>query len=153
MSRTYPYFDAPLDTRYDAEGSRLLGRDHWRVLQPFRLILSKRQWVFVPAGVLTDGGTIPRIALSLVSPWGKLGQAYVMHDQLCEYLSITVDGAPINISRARCDSLLYVALDVLGATKKEIAVVAGAVELYRNLSQANLPSNMSMKRSLESKWM
>ncbi|MCU1750256.1 DUF1353 domain-containing protein [Pseudomonas sp. 6D_7.1_Bac1] len=153
MSRTYPYFDAPLDTRYEAEASRLLGQDHWRVLQPFRLMLSERQWVAVPAGILTDGGTIPRIAQSFVSPWGKLGQAYVMHDQLCEYLSITVDGAPVSISRTRGDSLLYVALDVLGATQQEIAVVAGAVELYRNVSQVNLPSNRAMKRSLESKWM
>ncbi|MBK5416162.1 DUF1353 domain-containing protein [Pseudomonas sp. TH31] len=152
MSRKYPYFDAPLDTRYDAEASRLLGRDHWRVIQPFRLMLSERQWVAVPGGVLTDGGTIPRIALSIVSPWGKLGQAYVLHDQLCEYLSITVDGVPINIERARGDALLYVALDVLGATQQQIAVVAGAVELYRIFAQITQPSNMEMKRSLESKW-
>lgn len=153
MNRTYPYFDAPLDTRYDAEASSLLGRDHWRVLQPFRLMLSERQWVFIPDGILTDGGTIPRVALSFVSPWGKFGQAYVAHDQLCEYLSITVDGTPVTISRTKCDSLLYVALDVLGATQMEITMVAGAVELYRNVSQVNLQSNSVIKRSLESTWM
>jgi hypothetical protein len=37
-----------------------------------------------------------------------------MHDQLCEYLSLTVDGRPVPITRQRCDELLYVAMQVLG---------------------------------------
>lgn len=137
MNRDYPYFDGPLDMRYDAEASKVLGRDYWRVLAPFRLMLDERRWVSVPAGVLTDGGSIPRMALSLVSPWGKLGQAYVMHEQLCEYLSITVDGVPQSIARIRCDALLYAVLTALGGASAEVRMIAGAVDLHRRLATSD----------------
>jgi hypothetical protein len=151
MSR-YPFFDHPLDTRYDWQASDRLGKDHWRILVPFRLMLSERQWVHVPAGVLSDGGSIPRLVHNVVSPWGKLGQAYAMHDQLCEYLSLTVDGTPVSITRARCDELLYVAMQVLGATSLELAKVRAAVDLYRKAAGVTEPSNTALKRSLEASW-
>lgn len=148
----FPYFDRPLDTRYDRQASDALGKDHWRVLVGFRLMLSPRQWVHVPAGVLTDGGSIPRLVHNIVSPWGKFGQAYVMHDQLCEYLSLTVDGKPSRITRARCDELLYVAMDVLGATPAEVLPVRAAVDLFRNAAAITQPSNTALKRSIEAGW-
>ncbi|MBD9424784.1 DUF1353 domain-containing protein [Pseudomonas sp. PDM15] len=151
MSR-YPFFDHPLDTRYDWQASDKLGKDHWRVLVPFRLMLSERQWVHVPAGMLSDGGSIPRLVQNMVSPWGKLGQAYVMHDQLCEYLSLTVDGRPVPITRQRCDELLYVAMQVLGATPAELGTVRAAVDLYRRAAGVTRPSSIALKRSLEAGW-
>lgn len=148
----FPHFDGPLDTRYDREASARLGKDHWRNLGRFRLMLSPRQWVDVPAGILSDGGTIPRLMQNVVSPWGKLGQAYVMHDQLCEYLSLTVDGKPVPITRTRCDELLYVAMQVLGATPAELAKVRAAVDLYRKAAGVTEPSNTALKRELEASW-
>lgn len=148
----FPRFDGPLDTRYDAEASRALGKDHWRVLAPFRLMLSNRQWVHVPAGALTDGGSIPRLVQNIVSPWGKLGQAYVMHDQLCEYLSMTVDGKPVPISRARCDELLYIAIEVLGGDDAELRPVRAAVDAYRIASGVCAPTSNPTKRMLEAAW-
>ncbi|WP_137972014.1 DUF1353 domain-containing protein [Pseudomonas sp. F(2018)] len=148
----FPYFDGPLDTRYDRKASVALGKDHWRNLGRFRLMLSERQWADVPAGILSDGGTIPRLVQNVVSPWGKLGQAYVMHDQLCEYLSLTVDGRPVPITRARCDELLYVAMQVLGATPLELTKVRAAVDLYRKAAGVTKPSNTALKRSLEASW-
>jgi hypothetical protein len=128
MSR-YPFFDHPLDTRYDWQASDKLGKDHWRVLVPFR-----------------------RLVQNMVSPWGKLGQAYVMHDQLCEYLSLTVDGRPVPITRQRCDELLYVAMQVLGATPAELGTVRAAVDLYRRAAGVTRPSSIALKRSLEAGW-
>ncbi len=150
--KTFPYFTAPLDLRYDPEASRALGGDYYRILIPFRLMLSERQWVDVQAGTLTDGGTIPRLAHPLLPALGKLGQAYAAHDQLCEYLSLTVDGKPSAITRARCDGLLYVAMQVLGATAEELATVQLAVDLYRDAARVSRPSTTALKRSLEAKW-
>ncbi|BBP82466.1 hypothetical protein PHLH8_21080 [Pseudomonas sp. Pc102] len=150
---TFPHFDAPLDTRYDREASEVLGADHWRILTPFRLMLSDRQWAAVPTGILTDGGSIPRVMHGIIPPWGKFGQAYVMHDQLCEYLSLTVDGRPSPIARVRCDSLLYVGMQVLGGTPEEIAAVQAGVDLFRNAARVTRPSNRALKRKLEAQWL
>jgi hypothetical protein len=148
----FPHFDGPLDTRYDAEASQVLGKDHWRVLASFRLMLSRRQWAYVPAGILTDGGTIPRLVQNVIPPWGKLGQAFVVHDQLCEYLSLTVDGRPQLISRARCDELLGVAIEVLGGTEREKRVIYTAVDAFRRATKVERPSSYALKRELEAAW-
>lgn len=148
----YPYFDAPLDIRYDREASVVLGKDHWRVLRSYRFMLSANQWLAVEAGTLTDGGSIPKLLHGVVSPWGQFGQAYVTHDQGCEYLSLTVGGKPYSISRERCDSLLYVAMQVLHGTDRDICEVRAGVDFYRHAAGVNLPSNTALKRSLEANW-
>lgn len=151
MSR-YPFFDGPCDLRYDAEASSALGKEHWRRLSTYRFMLSVRQWVCVPAGGLTDKGSIPMVVNNLVPRDGRFEQAYDMHDQLCEYLSITIDGKPESISRARADGLLYVAMGVLGASPGEIFVVRAAVDSYRNVANVHSPSNTALKRSIEAQW-
>lgn len=148
----YPYFDGSCVLRYDAEASRALGADYWRHLESYDLRLSQRQWAHVPAGTLTDKGSVPRAAWSVVPRDGKFEQAYGLHDQLCEYLSLTVDGKPFRISRERADSLLYVAMEVLGGTEREIAPVRAAVEANRRVLNVVDPSNTALKRELESKW-
>lgn len=150
---TYPYFDGPLDIRYDRAASIALGKDHWRVLRSYRFMISDNQWLAVEAGTLTDGGSIPRLLQGFVSPWGQFGQAYVTHDQGCEYLSLTRNGAPYSISRERCDSLLYVAMLVLEATDMDIAQVRSGVDFYRHAAGVKLPSNTALKRALEAQWL
>lgn len=152
MSLVYPYFDGPCVLRYDAEASRVLGADHWRRMQSYRFMLSDRQWLAVPAGGLTDKGSIPRAAWSKIPRDGKFEQAYDTHDQGCEYLSLTVDGKPYRVSRARVDGLLYVAMEVLGGTEREIAPVRAAVEAHRRVLNVTEPSNTALKRELESRW-
>ncbi|SDA11150.1 hypothetical protein SAMN03159476_00387 [Pseudomonas sp. NFPP05] len=83
---------------------------------------------------------------------GKFEQPYDMHDQLCEYLSLTVDGSPRPITRARADELLYIAMQVVGGTKAEIAKVRAGVESYRIAAKVTSPSNTALKRSIEAQW-
>lgn len=150
---TYPYIDAPMDLRYDAHASQVLGEDYWRVLNTSRLMLSARQWASLQAGELIDKGSVPRIAWPLVPRDGKFEQAYGFHDKLCEYLSLTVAGRPFPITRERADQLLYVAMEVLGGTPEEIAPVRAAVEANRIVLRVDKPSNTALKRSLEAGWL
>jgi hypothetical protein len=152
VSQTYPHFDGRCVLVYDAEASRILGADHWRRMESHRFMLSERQWLATPAGSLTDKGSIPRPAWSIVPRDGKFEQAFDMHDQACEYLSLTVDGKPYAITRERADGLLYVAMLVLGATASELAPVRAAVELHRRALSIDKPSNTAIKRALEAQW-
>lgn len=148
----YPYFDGPCVLVYDAAASVALGKEHWRRQRSYNFVLSDRQHVHVPAGGLTDKGSIPMVLNNVVPRDGKFEQAYDMHDQLCEYLSLTVGGKPYTITRERCDSLLYVAMQVLGATDREIGKVRAGVDSYRIASGVNLPTNTPVKRQLEANW-
>lgn len=148
-------YTAPLDIRYDPVASAILGKDHWRVLTSFRYYLGDKysgRWVFVPAGYLTDGASVPRIFHSVVGPWGKHGQAAVVHDILCEYLSITQEGLPVIITRKQANLIFLEAMEVLGVPAWRRETMYAAVEGYRIVGGGEQPSNTEVKRKLEAAW-
>lgn len=152
---SFTEFSAPLLVQYDPEASAELGADYWRVTSPFRFYLKSKdsgRWVFVPAGYLTDGASVPRAFWSLIPPWGKYGQAAVVHDIVCEYLSITVDGHPASVTRAQCDDILLEAMAALGVPVVQRNLIYGAVKCYRVFSGIDQPSSTYRKRVIESNW-
>ena len=152
---SYTAFDAPLLVQYDREASQVLAADHWRVHQSFRFYLgtkSDSRWVYVPAGYLTDGASVPRALWSLIPPWGPYGQAAVVHDIVCEYLSVTVDGRPTGVTRKQCDDILLEAMTVLCVPGWQRQAIYHAVGLYRAVSGVNHPTNTAQKRALEAAW-
>lgn len=152
---SFTAFSAPLDVRYDAEASKALGADHWRVTQPFRFYVGSEasgEWVNVPAGYLTDGASVPQALWSLIPPWGAYGQAAVVHDMLCEYLATTKDGVPQKITRARCDEILLEAMVALGVPKALRQAIYQGVCAFRLVSGVDRPTSTAIKRKIESRW-
>lgn len=152
---SFTEFSAPLKIQYDAEASRALGADHWRVTEGFRFYVGtpdSGEWVNVPAGYLTDGASVPRMFWSLIPPWGIYGQAAVVHDILCEYLSTTLHGLPHRITRARCDQILLEAMVALQVPLVKRQLIYRSVSLYRRLARVSEPSSTPEKRYIESKW-
>jgi len=152
---SFTRFSAEMSVRYDKEASAKLGADHWRVMDDFSFYVGEEnsgQRVYVPAGYLTDGASVPRLFWNIIPPWGAYGQAAVVHDIVCEYLSITKNGLPVAVTRAQCDDILsqaMAALEVPWATRTAItACVAG----YRMISGVSQPSTTPLKRALEAQW-
>ena len=148
-------FDAELMMAYDAKASKRLGKDYWRVLKGFRYYLGTKgsnQWVYIPAGYLTDGASVPQIFWSVIPRWGAYGQAAVVHDFLCEYLSITSDGVPKSITRAEADDILLEAMQVLEVPEFTAQTIEAAVDFYRVVSRTSKPSSEPLKRQLEAEW-
>ena len=152
---SFTEFSAPLNTQFDAQASKVLGKDYWRVTQGFRYYLRHEdgeEWVYVPAGYLTDGASVPRLFWSLLPPWGAYGQAAVVHDIVCEYLSITVNGMPRTITRKACDDILFEAMAMLGVPAYKRRIIELGVNAYRRLSGVQRPSSTPKKRALEANW-
>lgn len=152
---SFTAFSAPLDIRYDKEASAILGADHWRVTKEFRYFIGGKdtqQWVTIPAGYLTDGASVPRIFWSMIPPWGAYGQAAVVHDLLCEYLSIVDHGKPKLITRERCDAIFMEAMTVLGVPSSDRNIIIEGVGLYRKVTGVNRPTTRLEKRLLEASW-
>lgn len=148
-------FDASLSTEYDAPASRALGKDYWRILKGFKFYLgdlSEEKWVLVPAGYLTDGATLPRLFWSLLPPWGSYGQAAVVHDILCEHLSITVHGIEAQISRAQADKAFKEAMIVLGVPRWKRNLMYIAVRVYAKFTGITKPSINGKKARYEADW-
>lgn len=148
-------FKGDLQTEYAYVESRILGRDYWRVLKPFSFALGNPEsnsYVHVPAGYLTDGASVPRVFWNIIPPWGEYGAATTVHDVLCEYLSITVNGEPMDITRADCDNILREAMQDIGVKAAMSWMIYTAVCTYRKVFRVSRPQNDPKKRELEAAW-
>ena len=61
--------------------------------------------IVIPAGFVTDGGTVPRPLWGIVSPWGKASKPYILHDWLYHTQDRT---------RLVSDAILLEAMEVVG---------------------------------------
>lgn len=148
-------FSAPLLIQYDQAASQALGADYWRVSREFKYFIGSKdspQWVTVPAGYLTDGASVPRMFWSLLPPWGTYGQAAVVHDLLCEYLSIVDNGQLKAITRERADEIFNEAMRVLGVPVATRLSLSEGVKFYRLAGGSTNPSTTLKKRQLEAAW-
>ena len=145
-------FSDDLATIYDAPASALLGDDYWRVVKPFTYLIKPNQWVTVPAGYLTDGASVPKVFWNIIPPWGKYGQAAVVHDLVCEYLQVVQDGLPLSVSRAYCDSILNEAMQYLEVPTAKRRMIYWSVSAYRMTIGTTKPNPNPLKQQLESEW-
>jgi len=142
-------FDHPLIIQLDPHASQVLGGDYWRVMKEFRYYLAPNRWVYIASGMLTDLGSIPTPLKAIEDEQGIASPAYVVHDQLCEYLSITVDGLPQPITRQQADLVLLRALGDCGIASDRAQVIYRAVEAYSAVMNITEPSTTALKRQLE----
>ena len=152
---SFTQFDAECFTFYDREASDVLGKDYWRVLVGFKYYLGdgSGHYVVVEPGYLTDGASVPRVLWASVPPWGRYGQAVVLHDKLCETLTVyTRDGQPFSISRKRADEIMEEAMEVLKVPAYTKAKMSAAVSLYRIVSGKDEPTVDPVKLRLERTW-
>lgn len=81
---------------------------HWKLLEKFVYDageIGSKDNIIVPAGFITDMGSVPRIFWNILSPWGKASKAFILHD----YLYSTEKR-----SRLVSDAILLEAMEVLG---------------------------------------
>ncbi|EGB99542.1 MULTISPECIES: DUF1353 domain-containing protein [Pseudomonas] len=100
------------------------------------------RYVDVPAGFITDGASVPRPFWSMIPPWGTYGQAAIVHDYLCETLTVQLAGVPIRITRKECDGILLQAMTDLGVPLWKRSVIYGAVRAYALAANVTQPSGL-----------
>lgn len=152
---SFTAFSSATSIVYAREASQALGKDYWAVNDGFNFYIESPdsdKWVHVPKGFLTDGASVPRVVWGLIPPWGIYGQAAILHDYLCEYLSITFLGKPHPITRAQADSYFNDALIVLKVPEATRKTLYAAVSAYREITGVNKPSNVTAKREQEALW-
>ena len=90
------------------------GRPLFQVIEDFQYPIGVNTVITVPAGYITNFGTIPRWFYSVVAP-SEMREASVVHDFLCNE-QFTIDSAPINsgFSRRVADAILYDHLRKIG---------------------------------------
>lgn len=140
---------------YDDEASEILGGDYYRVAESFRYYLGENyaeQWVYIPAGMLTDLASIPRLVWNILPPTGKYGAAAIVHDRLCNTLQITQAGKLIDIPRKKADQILGEAMEVLQVPWIKRVTISSAVALHRWVMRVDKPVISELQLKLERDW-
>ena len=148
-------FSGEVMTSYALVESRVLDTDLWRVMKGFRYYVGDKEsnkWVDIPRGYLVDGASVPRILWNVIPPWGRYGAATIVHDILCEYLSLTLDGHPCKITREQADNILFEAMTVLEVNTEQYDLIKAGVTLHRKLHAISQPVWSARKAQLEADW-
>lgn len=145
-------FVTQLGIVYSSHASTTLGKDHWVVKKEFRYYVDgdKDKVVIVPRGFLTDGATVPRLFWGIIPPWGKYGQAVVLHDYLCEFRGFWNYGQWETLRREDTDRIFRSALEELGVGSFTRNLMYGAVSLFTKFAKfRGTPKHYKTKRVLE----
>ena len=147
----FEQYDTNLGIEYSRYASEKLGRDLWVVKRGFNYWLDNTQTrrVNVPAGYLTDGASVPRVLWGVIPPWGKYGQAAVMHDWLCEYLKVWNGSDWENITRDQCDKLFLDGMETLNVGKVLRTSMYAAVTAYSHINSIIYQSFDPSKHEIE----
>ncbi len=100
----------------------------WKVIRTFRYDvghLGSGTTITIPAGFVTDFASSPRLFWPVVSPWGKWGEAAIVHDWLYREKKVTrhspygtalgaVSVSSRSVTRKRADDIFLEAMTVLG---------------------------------------
>lgn len=148
---TFGNFKTQLGNVYSNHASSHFGKDFWIVKKEFRYAIDgdKNKIVIVPRGFLTDGATVPRLFWGLIPPWGKYGQAVVLHDYLCEVPGYWNYGTWEELERKDVDQIFNQAMGNLGVSSLLRKTLYTAVKLYTIVSKFTTPKDNRGKRSLE----
>lgn len=149
-------FDTDLGVEKDEAASQLLGKTYYKVTKSFRYYLSEAEkdtWAYVPAGFLTDGASVPKPLWWILPPWGRYGQAAVLHDILCETRTMFRNEVPFTINRKRADHIFRDAMSAAGVNVFERTVMFVAVRAWGIFGWSPSKKRMEKKRRLESDYM
>ena len=149
-------FDSGLHVVFDPHASEELGKKYYKVTQSFRYYLDETNpdvWAYVPAGYLSDGASVPKPFWWLLPPWGRYGQAAVLHDILCEGKTLFKDEIPYEISRKEADHIFLDAMrhtDVPWYTRYPMFL---AVRAWGILGWGANETRLAKKRAIEAEYM
>lgn len=90
------------------------GDDEYILLDDFRYHVGSadsEEVITVRAGLITDFGSVPRWARSIVEPMGVGKPAFLVHDQLYQWIGMTPEGK--TYSRKECDKIMREILGVV----------------------------------------
>lgn len=113
--------------------SKRLNRNYSVVLEGFEYYIGRKEddvVVKIEPGYITDGATIPRPLSKHIPAWGKWGQASIVHDYLCETLTVLVHGKPTPITRRQGDLIFLEAMGVLDVPWYQRIIFYAGVRLY-----------------------
>jgi hypothetical protein len=157
---SFKQFTGASDVQYSILASETLDKDYWLVTKAFTYYVdfdTKKLRVEIPLGFLTDGASVPKIFWNIIPPWGRYGQAAIVHDWLCENLYfLDENDQKVPITRKRCDQTLYEAMQVLGVPPTTAKMIYGAVSAYRmtiGTNKVNVePGKIEMQEALQRRY-
>lgn len=154
---SFTRFDGELSIEPAVRESELLGSPYYRVLSPFRYYIGREgsaYWIDISRGYLTDGASVPSMFQWLIPPIGRYAQAAVVHDKLCETLTVFSEERKtmVSITRKLADEIFLEAMKVLKVPGWKRRLMFTAVSAYRVAKCVSQPSINRKKLMLQMEW-
>ena len=115
----------------------------WRLNEPLRYEKGHKGsglWIVAPAGMITDGASVPRILWTLLPPWGSYSRAAAIHDYLC-YLIAIGRPHPLAPTYQAAADIFDEAMKVCRTPIHERALIITGVRLWFTIPDAFRPKD------------
>jgi hypothetical protein len=129
----FKQFDTSVNFVHDVEASARYKKKMYRVLESFRFYVgdpANNTWVYVPKGFLTDLASVPKMFEWLIPHDGPYAVAAIVHDILCEQVTVFKNGQPVYVSFYECHQIFKEAMTVLGVNWFTKNLLYYAVRVY-----------------------
>lgn len=139
---------------YSTEASSLLGKDHWYLDEDISVELTttnKKISFTILRGFLTDGTSITRLLHSLIPIWDKNTSGVVIHDWLCSYPMVNVNGNLVKLSREEVDRVFLYLMELNGISKIRRTLMYAGVCAYDLFGIKKYKHELVTKETLEDK--
>lgn len=103
-------FTSPLVAEFEDDGIHYV---IWQMFTYLLGMLGSGISVNVPVGYRTDLASVPWWIRWLLPPNGKYGKAAVIHDYICSYRTVNVNGINVYVTRKQGDLIFLEAMGVL----------------------------------------
>jgi len=137
---------------YAGNASLMLEKDYWYLKSALNVDITLGNDLYqvrIPRGYLTDGASVPRILWSICPKWDNSHKAVILHDYLCEYRVVTINGSPTHLNREEIDKLFLFALKYEGLSKLKYSIMYGAVRAHANIKDLGYTRLNKAKLQLE----
>lgn len=154
MTNFKPFLSQMVNLVKHEEASKVFGRELFYTDEKIYFITElngSRISVIVPEGFLTDGVTVPKILQGLFPVWDSYYQAAVIHDYLCEYLTVHAgyNLTDLKITRTEADEIFNDLMKFLKINPVKRKLVNAGVILYSHFKSIVYPSADVTKRKFE----
>ena len=141
-------FDPTTSVIKNEYASSIFGKEYRVVTKPFIYQvgdLKSNVYIAIARGYITDGASVPSFLNPLLPAWGEYGAAAIVHDYLCEHLTVVSFGQEKRITRRQADDIFYEAMGVLKVPTWKRRLFWLAVRLWAVTTNTTEPK-FSMKK-------
>lgn len=146
--------DGVVQLVFNPEATEVMGKNHWHLDEDIDVNITwgaKEISFKILRGFLTDGTSVTRLLHALIPVWDNNTDGVVIHDWLCNFPIVLINGKETTLSRSEIDLLFLEVMKFNGLSKIRRTLMYVGIRAYVLLGLKKNSKELATKIALEEK--